>query len=262
MRDVGGLPTVDGRRTRTGVLVRADNLQGLTDSDVATLVDELGVRTVLDLRTTGERNLTGPGPLVGRVTHHGLSLIPEVPGEPDEVEVERAIPTLAEDPREAAIPADVLAARRGAGPRDMAGWYLGYLEDQPGNLAEALRLLADASNGPTVVHCAAGKDRTGTVVAIALSLAGVTRDAVVADYVASAERAQAVLTRLQATWPYSDELKGKTVDDIRPEAASMEGLLDEIDRRYGGVHGLAMAIGVDEETVAKLAARLVEPVHR
>ncbi len=250
VRDVGGLPTVDGRRTRPRVLVRADNLQDLTPQDVRHLVDELGVRTVVDLRSTGELHLEGPGPLDGVVRYHHLTLIPEAPGEPDRLEVERAIPAFADR-----------SARRGDGPTDMTGYYLGYVEDQPANLASALRVLADPASGPTVVHCAAGKDRTGTVVALALSLVGVTRTAVVADYVASAERVAAVLTRLQASASYGAELADKTVDDVRPVAGSMERFLDEVDRRYGGPHGLAMSIGVDEETVQRLAARLV-PIRR
>ena len=73
VRDVGGLPTVDGRTTRPGVLLRADNLQDLTEADVRRLVDDLRVRTVLDLRSTGELHLTGPGPLRATdVVHHHL----------------------------------------------------------------------------------------------------------------------------------------------------------------------------------------------
>ena len=197
VRDVAGLPTVDGRRVRPGVLLRADNLQGLTEVDVAHLVDERRLRTVIDLRTTGEVHLEGAGPLVGRVDHHHLTLIPEVPGEPDEVEVDRAVPSFGDDDR---------AGRRGERSTDMTGYYVGYVEDAPTNLAQALRLLADAGNGTTVVHCAAGKDRTGTVVALALSLAGVRRDAVVADYVASAERIDGVLARLQASRTYGEDL--------------------------------------------------------
>ena len=250
VRDVGGLPTVDGRRTRAGVLIRADNLQGLTEPDVSRLLSDIGVRTVVDLRSTGERHLEGPGPLAGQVTHHHLTLIAESPGEPDSAEVERAVPSFADR-----------SARRGTTATDMTGYYLGYVEDQPANLAQALRVIADAANGPTVLHCAAGKDRTGTVVALALSLAGVTRDAVVDDYVASAERIEGVLARLQASPSYGADLADKTVDDVRPVAASMERFLDEIDRRYGGPHGLAMSIGVDEETVARLAARLVRPAR-
>lgn len=244
VRDTGGLPTVDGRSTRHGVLLRADNLQGLTEADVTRLVDELGVRAVVDLRTTGELHLEGPGPLrATAVVHHHVPLIPEAPGEPDEAEVERAVPHRPE--------------RAGATPTDMTGYYVGYVEDAPSNLARALRVLADPSTGPALVHCAAGKDRTGVVVALALSLAGVTRKAVVDDYVRSAERIDQILARLQASATYGPSLADADAADLRPVAGSMERFLDHVDRDYGGPHGLAMAIGVDEETVARLVARLV-----
>jgi protein-tyrosine phosphatase len=244
VRDTGGLPTVDGRATRKGVLLRADNLQGLTPADVSRLVDELGVQAVVDLRTTGELRLEGPGPLRSTaVVHHHVPLIPEAPGEPDEAEVDRAVPHRPE--------------RAGATLTDMTGYYVGYVEDAPGNLARALRLLADPATGPVVVHCAAGKDRTGVVVALALSLAGVTRDAVVADYVRSAERIEQILARLQSSATYGPSLKSVDADDLRPVAGSMERFLDHVDREYGGPHGLAMTVGVDEETVTRLRARLV-----
>ena len=244
VRDVGGLPTVDGRLTRSGVLLRADNLQDLTAVDVEHLIGRRGLRTVIDLRSTGELHLEGATPLQATdVRHHHLSLIPEFHGESDHVEVDRAVPTR--------------PARAGASRTDMTGYYVGYLQDAPQNVATALRLLADADTGPALVHCAAGKDRTGTIVAIALSLVGVTREAVVADYVRSAERIEAILGRLKTSATYSGELSAITADDVRPEAGSMERLLDHVDREYGGVHGLAMTLGVDEETVARLGARLV-----
>ena len=248
VRDVGGLPTIDGRVTRPGVLLRADNLQGLTPSDVRRLTEELGVRTVLDLRTTGELHLEGDGPLrATAVAHHHVPLIPELEGEPDEAEVDRAV--------DRAVPHR--PDRAGETPTDMTGYYVGYVEDAPTNLARALRLLADPETGPALVHCAAGKDRTGVVVALALSLAGVKRDAVVADYVRSAERIDRVLARLQGSPTYGPALADATADLITPEAGSMERFLDHVDREYGGPHGLAMSIGVSEETVARLGTRLV-----
>ena len=63
MRDLGGLPTRDGGRTASGRLIRSDNLQDLTDADVARLVDELGVSDIIDLRAEVEVHLEGPGPL-------------------------------------------------------------------------------------------------------------------------------------------------------------------------------------------------------
>ena len=261
-RDVGGLPTVDGRTTRPGVLLRSDNLQDLTASDVHRLVDEMALRTVLDLRSTGEAHVAGPTPLAGRVTHHQLSLIPEWDGEPDTDEVERAVEKAVlsggRQDADAALPqlAD-FEQRQQRDPSDLTSHYVGYVEQAGHNVARALRVLADPGSGATLVHCAAGKDRTGVVVAMALSLAGVSRDAVVQDYLRSAERADRILARLQATDAYGPSLKDVPVGDVTPRAASMEGFLDHVDRAYGGPHGLAMSLGVTEEQVARIGVRLL-----
>jgi protein-tyrosine phosphatase len=256
-RDVGGLPTVDGRTTRPGVLLRSDNLQDLTDADVERLLG-LGLRTVVDLRSTGEVHLEGPTPLAGRVEHRQFSLIPEWDGEADREEVERAAATLRDRQVEDALPG--LAdhePRPGKDPTDLTSHYVGYVEKAGGGIAEALRVLADPDAGTTLVHCAAGKDRTGVVVALALSLAGVQRDAVVDDYLRSAERADRILARLQATTTYGPSLAGTSVADTTPRRASMEGFLDHVDRAYGGPHALAASLGVTEEEVARLGVRLV-----
>ena len=80
VRDLGGLPLRGGGATASGVLLRADNLQGLTARDVRRLVGDLGVRVVVDLRWEVEVELEGPGPLVGeeRVEIRDRSLLPEV----------------------------------------------------------------------------------------------------------------------------------------------------------------------------------------
>lgn len=275
-RDLGGLPTVDGRTTRPGVLLRADNLQDLSARDVEHLVDELRVRTVVDLRSTGEVHLAGPTPLSrppydGVVRHVQLSLIPEWDGEPDTDEVERAVeqsvlnehddpPALDAATAEKALPSlsdFEERARERRDPTDLADHYIGYVEAARTNLGTALKVLADAESGTTLVHCAAGKDRTGVVVALALSLVGVPRDAVLADYLRSAERADRILARLQATDVYGPSLAGVSVDDITPQAASMAGFLDHVDTAYGGPHGMALSLGVTEEEIARLGVRLL-----
>ena len=250
-RDVGGLPTVDGRTTRPGVLLRADNLQDLTPGDLEQL-EQLGLRTVVDLRSTGEAHLTGPPPLPETVTRHLLSLIPEWDGEPAEEMVEEAV--------EAALPqlSDFAGrAQRREDPTDLTGHYVDYVRQAGPNVGRALQVLADPDSGTTLVHCAAGKDRTGVVVALALSLVGVTREAVLEDYLRSAERADRILARLQATEAYGPSLADVPVADITPRAESMDGFLDWVDATYGGPHALAMALGVDEEAVARLGVRLV-----
>src|SRR3954469_20143423 len=92
-RDLGGLEVAGGGRTAPGVLLRSDNLQGLTGDDVERLVDEHGVRVVVDLRTGVEVELEGPGPLAadGRVEIRHRSLMPET-GDRTDVAADAVLP--------------------------------------------------------------------------------------------------------------------------------------------------------------------------
>jgi protein tyrosine/serine phosphatase len=236
-RDLGGLPTVDERTTQHGVLMRSDNLQDLSPADVSTMLRH-GLGTVLDLRTSAEVELTGPGPLKATdVQHVHLDLIPH--GFEGRAQIDRAIPD------------------ENAGEHAMDHVYFDYVRDAPQGIAHGLRLLADPASRGVLVHCAAGKDRTGVFVAVALSLVGVHRDAVVADYARTDERIAAVRDRLIATPLYSEVVAARSLEALRPHAGNMERFLDRIDREYGGMHGFAMSIGVDEETVARLSRRLL-----
>jgi protein-tyrosine phosphatase len=243
-RDVGGLPLTTGGTTAGGVLLRADNLQELTGRDIRRLVDELGVRLVVDLRTGVEVELEGPGPLMrdGRVEVRRRSLYPEA-GERTDIDVGVVFPwreRAGDD--DSSEPAAVRA-------------YLGYLRDRPDSVVAALRDVARAQ-GATIVHCAAGKDRTGVVAAFALAVAGVRRDAIVADYVATAERLAPLVARLRASTTYGRDLHGRTLDSHRPRAETMERLLDMLDERHGGPVGWLAQHGFDAADAAALRARL------
>ena len=114
--------------------------------------------------------------------------------------------------------ADRLGSGRRRGPdadNPSIGFYLAYLRHRPDSVVEAVRTMAEPG-GAVLVHCAAGKDRTGVVVALALSAAGVSRDAVVADYVATGDRLEAVLARLLASPTYAADLDGTPADVHRP----------------------------------------------
>jgi len=252
MRDLGGLPTRDGGRTASGRLIRSDNLQDLTDADVTRLVDELGVTDVVDLRTETEVHVEGPGPLhrVETLTHHHHSLIEEkLPSETVQEVGERAlaVPTPDEPPT-----------------RDASFWarhYLGYLSRRPDSVAAALRVIAHAE-GATVVHCAAGKDRTGTVVAMALDVAGVPREEIVADYVLTAERIDAIIGRLMPRESYGAALKTQKLEDQLPRAESIEAILDAVYEGWGGAEGWLRGRGWSADDVERLRARLTEPASR
>ena len=228
VRDVGGLPA-GSSRTRAGRLIRADNLQGLTDADVQELVDRRHVTAVVDLRTTVEVDSEGPGPLVrdGRVRMVHLSLFPEA-GATTDVTAEDE---LAEAP--ALLPWQAESEDDRPPPRSTAEVYLRYLEDRPDSIVGALRLVARA-NGATVVHCAAGKDRTGVVVAMALNAVGVDREAVVGDYIRSAERIDEVMDRLAGSPTYAGDVDDGPADRHAPRADTMRDFLAALDERYGG----------------------------
>ena len=255
VRDLGALPTDDGGSTQPNRLIRADNLQGLSDADVRTLVDEHGVRAIADLRTRVEVDLEGPGPMTKEpgVSVHHFSLFPEAGEHTD---------AAADDDDDAEQPVVLPWQTRGdvredGERRGTAAIYLRYLDDRADSVLAALRLVAE-TDGATVVHCAAGKDRTGVVVAFALAEVGVTRDAIVADYELSGERIEAIFARLSGSRTYRDDVAKAPVDRHRPRAATMERLLDAMDGLHGGVPAWLRSHGWTEDDAAALRKRLRE----
>lgn len=251
VRDLGGLPTEDGRLTQHGRALRADNLQGLTPADVRRLVDYIGLRTVVDLRTSVEVSLEGPAPLAEEpaVVYRHCSLFPEG-GRMTDVDADVLLPWQADEDRVSRAVAEDAA-------NPSIGFYLGYLRDRPDSVVAALQALA-APDGAVVVHCAAGKDRTGVVVALALAAAGVTREAIVADYVATGDVLDAILARLRASHTYAEDLDERPPDAHRPRARTMERFLEILDERYGGPVGWLEKAGFGDEDVRRLRSRLVD----
>jgi protein tyrosine/serine phosphatase len=252
VRDLGDLPTVAGQVVRRNRLIRSDNLQGLTGSDVRALVDGHDVRAVADLRTGVEVEAEGPGPMTREplVCVEHFSLFPEAGGTTDA--------TVADEPDGPVVlpwqDRDAVPDQRrlpGA-----AGVYLGYLDDRPDSALDALRLIA-TSGGATVVHCAAGKDRAGVITALALSEVGVTREAILDDYALSAERVEAILDRLLSSPTYANGLDRADLDKQRPRRETMQRLLEAIDEQCGGVPAWLRAQGWTDDDAQRLRSHLV-----
>ncbi|HET7802556.1 MAG TPA: tyrosine-protein phosphatase [Humibacillus xanthopallidus] len=246
MRDLGGLPTESGELVQPRRLLRSDNLQDLSPEAIETLVTRFGVSDVIDLRTHVELAKEGDGPLraVVHIRHHHHTLYREDSVESGIPAAERALPWETDERREAAAAAAQASAAGGRADDEhrrsheqfWSEHYLSYLATRPDSVVAALDAIA-SSEGAAIVHCAAGKDRTGTVVGLALKVVGVPDDLVIADYAASAERVPAIMARLRSRTAYAANLQDKTVAQQSPTTDTMRLLLQTLDERHGGAIG-------------------------
>jgi hypothetical protein len=199
------------------------------------------VRRVVDLRTDVEVSSELPGPMHSEpgVQVRHLSLYPD--NGAGESTPDALLPWRGEKFSSTRSPA--------------AAAYLRYLQRRPDSIVAALRAIAEP-DGATVVHCAAGKDRTGVVVALALTVAGVERAQIAADYAHTQSQIQAIVDHLSRSDLYGDEVE-------RPERippASEQNMLDvlaAIDEDYGGVPAWLAGHGWTEADTQRLQAKLL-----
>jgi hypothetical protein len=231
-RDLGGLPTRDGGTTRAGVMFRSDALHHLVPSDVDRLTD-LGMRTIIDLRSAVELERTGRGPLEAtdmQWLHAPLSHGDAAAG--------RVLPQALAD-------------------GDLGLHYVTSLAERTETLATVIGHLAARENLPAVFHCTAGKDRTGMVAALVLSLVGVPDDVIVHDYTLTDDRMALVMERIRASGDFPAPVTPMLERVGRAEASSMETFLAAVRDTHGDAHGWARDAGLDDDTLASLRAVLV-----
>ena len=122
--------------------------------------------------------------------------------------------------------------------------YLIFLEHFGQNVAAAIRAVADAPEGGVVIHCAGGKDRTGLLTALLLHVAGVGIEEIAADYALSEERLRPRHEQWFAEAESEEELERLKRMSQTP-AESIEGVFEELERRYGSVEGYLRDVGPD-----------------
>jgi protein tyrosine/serine phosphatase len=137
----------------------------------------------------------------------------------------------------------------------LAAVYLRYLARRPDSIVGALRDIARA-DGAVLVHCAAGKDRTGVVVALALDAVGVDRETIVDDYVVTRERIDQIWDRLMSSATYRGELEGHDPADHAPRPETMHGVFRRLDERHGGTVEWLRSEGFGDDDLARLRERL------
>jgi protein-tyrosine phosphatase len=226
VRDLGGYVTREGKVTRWKTLVRADNLNFLSEEGRAAL-RAYGVQTIVDLRYPKEADVY-PSPFAGEPHFHHLPLLDE--------------------------------ARRA--DEDMAfavsrlDWHKLVFDERAENVAAVMHAIAQSPEAGVLFHCHAGKDRTGIVAALLLDLAGVDHDTIAEDYALSNEYLK----------PRHDEWLANVPDDKREWALGlmacppdvMKAALDHLQARYGGTAGYLKSIGLSDAEVASLRRRVVE----
>lgn len=230
LRDVGGYPAASGV-TRWHTLYRSDSLHQLSDADRAQL-ERRGIRLVIDLRDDEER-LAFPGSLAGvsaRIEHNPVF----------------------------STPASSFIARDAT----LDDLYDDMIDNSGDRIASAVRLIADSEGTPVLVHCTAGKDRTGLVIAFALIAAGVDRAAVIEDYAETENHLPAalldtIIERLRAHH-VPDSVHLDELVRLSP-ATALDRILRRLEHEFGSVSGFLREHGVTDDELTRLERALVEP---
>ena len=229
-RDLGGYRAADGRTIRWRSLFRADDLSRLSRPDRA-VVRTLGIATVIDLRSRDEVELQ-------------RFPVEEIPVGFHHVPLTAALP-----PFTAFL----------GGPEVFTEHYLDIARQSGDQIARALGIVAQPQSHPVIVHCAAGKDRTGVLVAVLLALLGVPDDTIAEDYALSAKAMEGLLGNLLDRVPEQEEvIRAVAATMFSATPANIRALLDGIRADHGSVEDFAAAHGAGDDVVAGLRDGLLE----
>lgn len=231
-RDFGGYINEDGDQVAWGKLFRSNQPAGMTDADYSK-VASLKIATIVDFRTEEERAKDPTNWQGGRVPE--FVLLPMGSTEAF-VELDALV--------EAAIEAEDTVALRELGAEVYRRMPIEYATE----LGDLLRDLASEQSVPVLLHCHAGKDRTGLGAALILSLLGVPRDTIMADYLHSNDRL------------LNDGVERSPIEQVYwgVEAEWLQASFDAIEAKYGSVDRyIEVALGIDAETRARIRSNLL-----
>ncbi|MFC4948090.1 tyrosine-protein phosphatase [Pseudonocardia sp. GCM10023141] len=228
-RDLGGLRAGPDRVVRGGVLFRSDTLQVLTPDDVTHLVDGLGIELIVDLRIGPEAVTEGRGPMAETPVSYLNAPLRDLP--------------ISDLP---------------AGEQSLA-FYLEHLSSPSSTLSTVVRIVGAMAGRPILLHCAAGKDRTGLATAILLSLLGVDDDEITADYVRSEANMPRIMERFRG-WPrYRDHMAAVPPEVYQAREYTIRGFLHGLRETHGGAAAWARSRGIGDAETGRLRAGLLVP---
>ncbi|MDX2820993.1 tyrosine-protein phosphatase [Streptomyces ipomoeae] len=247
-RDVGGLPTVDGRRVRHGVLFRSGHLAHATDEDAAFLAS-LGLHTIFDFRNAADQKLEGPDVELPGVRNVNLPLSDPADG----AEFWKMVRDGDLDQLRALLDDGKAAGR-------MIASYRMIIKNRTAEHSRVLHALAEDSV-PALMHCAAGKDRAGLSIAVTLLALGVEREAILTDYLESNAKHRRYKVHRSSTSPsaYSPEVMELLSPLFDARAEYLQAAFDTVEETWGDVDTyLAQGLNVTPETLERLRERLLD----
>lgn len=247
-RDVGGLPTVDGRRVRQGVLYRSGHLAHATEEDAAFLAS-LGLHTIFDFRNAADQKLEGPDVELPGVRNVNLPLTDPADG----AEFWKMVRDGDLDQLRAVLGDGKAAAR-------MVASYRSIVKERTAEHSRVLAALAEDSV-PALMHCAAGKDRAGISVAVTLLAVGVEREAITADYLESNAKHRRYRIRRGggAGTAYTPEVMDLLDPLFDARAEYLEAAFASIEETWGDTETyLARGLGLTPSTRERLRERLLD----
>jgi protein-tyrosine phosphatase len=234
-RDLGGYQTRSGRTVAWRRVFRSGEFSRITREDYQRLKEEIKLATIIDLRSDFEVKRQGPGLLAeAGVKYHNVPFIPDG----------------------SSLEADV---RRFRTFNNMGQFYLDIIRDKGygKRINEAMEIIAGAENHPLVFHCAIGKDRTGILAAMLLSLVGVPDEDIIEDYTLSGPYMEELLKQIN-----SDPKTAANVPQVpdyfwtaTPE--SMELLLTTLRKEYGSIPDYLESMGSTDSLIERLEKALL-----
>ena len=232
-RDIGGYLNKDGKRVKKGLYFRAGRQDRMSDQDLLQLSD-LKISTQIDLRKPDEVLDQGKGPLESMGAKYiNIAVIPE--GGSDQLS-------------------------RLVGDTGISGKrYLGYLEFGPTAWLRLFGILSEVDNLPVVLHCTAGKDRTGVSTAFLLSILGVSRDVIEADYLLTNLDTERQADFIESTVGYPEGYDRERMIAAAgvPETA-MKDFLDGVESKWGNVVEYLKKIGITPEQMDMIRNNFLE----
>ncbi|SCK36805.1 tyrosine-protein phosphatase [Streptomyces sp. WMMB 322] len=245
-RDLGGIPTADGRRVRHGMLFRSGHLAHATPEDAAFL-GGLGLHTVFDFRNSADQALEGPDVELPGVRNLNIPLSDPADGAEfwkmvRDGELEQLRTVLAD----------------GQGAARMIASYRSMIKNRTVEHSRILHSLAEDSV-PALMHCAAGKDRAGLSVAVTLLALGVEQEAIEEDYLQSNSPHRRYKMHRGSQGSVSPEVAELLSPLFDARVAYLHAALNTIDEMWGGVEPyLTEGLGLERSTRERLRERLLE----